>query len=52
MSTNRWVKVAQVADFEQTDRNVVNAGDRPVLVLQHAGAFYAVDNRCPHMGFP
>ncbi|MEP7190458.1 MAG: Rieske 2Fe-2S domain-containing protein, partial [Roseiflexaceae bacterium] len=24
----------------------------PVLLLRHAGGFYAVDNRCPHMGFP
>ena len=44
MSTNTWIKVAQVTDFETTDRKVVSAGDRPVLVLRHNGAFYAVDN--------
>ena len=47
-----WIQVARVADFETTDRKVVSAGDRPVLLLRHDGSFYAVDNRCPHMGFP
>ena len=31
---------------------VVTAGDRPVLVLRHDRVIYAIDNRCPHMGFP
>jgi nitrite reductase/ring-hydroxylating ferredoxin subunit len=52
MPGDTWIKVAQLADFETTDRKVVSAGDRPVLVLRHNGGFYAVDNRCPHMGFP
>ncbi len=52
MPTNTWIKVAQAGDFETTDRKVVSAGDRPVLLLRHNGGFYAVDNRCPHMGFP
>jgi nitrite reductase/ring-hydroxylating ferredoxin subunit len=47
-----WIKVARAADFETADRKVVSAGDRPVLLLRHEGGFYAVDNRCPHMGFP
>src|SRR6478672_315260 len=52
MSSANWINVAQLADFETTDRKVVSAGDRPVLLLRHDGGFYAVDNRCPHMGFP
>jgi len=27
-------------------------GGTPVMVLWHEGAFHALDNRCPHMGFP
>lgn len=49
---SRWIEAGRVADWEDTDRRVVNAGDRPVLVLRHAGGFWAIDNRCPHMGFP
>jgi nitrite reductase/ring-hydroxylating ferredoxin subunit len=52
MNSPNWINVAQLADFETADRRVVNAGDRPVLLLRHDGGFYAVDNRCPHMGFP
>src|SRR5262245_25176754 len=52
MPENTWIKVARTADFETADRRVVSAGDRPVLLLRHEGGFYAVDNRCPHMGFP
>ena len=31
---------------------VVKGADRPIAVFHHEGGFYAVDNRCPHMGFP
>lgn len=52
MTQEAWIKVAHIADFATTDRHVVNAGDRPVLIIRHQDRFYAVDNRCPHMGFP
>jgi nitrite reductase/ring-hydroxylating ferredoxin subunit len=52
MPNHSWIMVAQAADFETTDRRVISAGDRPVLLLRHKDGFYAVDNRCPHMGFP
>ncbi len=52
MPDTTWIQVAQISDFVTTDRTVVSAGDRPVLLLRHDGGFYAVDNRCPHMGFP
>lgn len=52
MPENSWHKVARTTDFDTADRKVVSAGDRPVLLLRHEGGFYAVDNRCPHMGFP
>src|ERR687883_769455 len=52
MPDSTWIKVGRVGDFETTDRKVVGAGDRPMLLLRHEGGFYAVDNRCPHMGFP
>jgi nitrite reductase/ring-hydroxylating ferredoxin subunit len=52
MPSHSWIRVAQAADFETTDRRVISAGDRPVLLLRHEDGFYAVDNRCPHMGFP
>jgi nitrite reductase/ring-hydroxylating ferredoxin subunit len=52
MTTGSWINVAQLVDFETVDRKVISAGGRPVLLVRHDGGFYAVDNRCPHMGFP
>jgi nitrite reductase/ring-hydroxylating ferredoxin subunit len=30
----------------------IRIGSRPVVLFFHEGKVYAVDNRCPHMGFP
>ncbi len=52
MASEHWIQVAMLADFAPDERVVVSAGDRPVLLLRHDNSIYAVDNRCPHMGFP
>jgi nitrite reductase/ring-hydroxylating ferredoxin subunit len=31
---------------------VVHGGHRPILVIHDRGRVFALDNRCPHMGFP
>jgi len=31
---------------------VVHGGHRPILVIYDRGRVFALDNRCPHMGFP
>ncbi|MBO0756701.1 MAG: Rieske (2Fe-2S) protein [Bradyrhizobiaceae bacterium] len=33
-------------------RLVVHGGHRPILVIYDRGHVFALDNRCPHMGFP
>jgi nitrite reductase/ring-hydroxylating ferredoxin subunit len=33
-------------------RFVVHGGHRPILVIYDRGRVFALDNRCPHMGFP
>jgi nitrite reductase/ring-hydroxylating ferredoxin subunit len=33
-------------------RLVVHGGHRPILVVYDRGRIFALDNRCPHMGFP
>jgi len=33
-------------------RLVVHGGHRPILVIYNRGRIFALDNRCPHMGFP
>ncbi|MEF8831031.1 MAG: Rieske (2Fe-2S) protein [Halobacteriales archaeon] len=47
-----FVRVADADAVREAGRTVVEADDRHVAVFHHEGAFHAVDNRCPHMGFP
>ena len=37
---------------ESRGRLVVHGGHRPILVIHDRGRVFALDNRCPHMGFP
>jgi nitrite reductase/ring-hydroxylating ferredoxin subunit len=46
-----WVKVLD-APLGIGDRQVVTAGDRKILVLNHQGQHYAINNACPHLKLP
>ena len=41
-----------VDEIKAAGHRVVPVGNVTVLVMFHEGEFHAVDNRCPHMGFP
>ncbi len=47
-----YLKVALISDFKETDRKVVKGDHCPVLLYKQGETYFAVDNRCPHMGFP
>ena len=47
-----YVPVADLADLREAGRLLATPGNRHVALFHHEGAVYAVDNRCPHMGFP
>ncbi|WP_049898272.1 Rieske (2Fe-2S) protein [Halococcus agarilyticus] len=47
-----YVQVASLSDLEDEGRQVVSNDGRPIALFHHEGEVYAVDNRCPHMGFP
>ncbi|WP_254543390.1 Rieske (2Fe-2S) protein [Halomarina pelagica] len=49
---SEYVAVADLADLERDGTAVVGADGRAVALFHHEGEVYAVDNRCPHMGFP
>ena len=38
-------------ELKQKGRLLVNGRDRPILVIYDRGRVFALDNRCPHMGF-
>lgn len=46
------IRVGSVDELRRAGMKVVKTPSAPVLVLHHEGAFRALDNRCPHMGFP
>ncbi len=46
------IRVCTLADLKHESMKVVSAENRTILVLLHNGGVYAIDNRCPHMGFP
>ena len=46
------VHVATVEELKADGWKVVAAEGRTILVLHDEGRIYALDNRCPHMGFP
>ncbi|MGA7395790.1 MAG: Rieske 2Fe-2S domain-containing protein [Terrimicrobiaceae bacterium] len=43
---------ASLANLEQKRMITVHGADRSVLLCWHEGQVFALDNRCPHMGFP
>ncbi len=49
---NEWVKVASLAQLQSSGTLTVRAGNNVVALFTFDGQVYAVDNRCPHMGFP
>jgi len=46
------IDVGLLVDLRRDVVKVISAGDRSVAVFYSDGDVYAVDNRCPHMGFP
>jgi nitrite reductase/ring-hydroxylating ferredoxin subunit len=46
------IRVAPLTELQQKGVIVVRGADRPVAVFARNGRVFAVDNRCPHLGFP
>ena len=46
------IKVGSLETLRERGCMVVTGGGHAVAVFYHDGNVYAVDNRCPHMGFP
>ena len=50
--TPEFALAGSLAELRAKGRLVVRGGHRPILVLYDRGRVSALDNRCPHMGFP
>ena len=42
--------VASVEEFDKTDRKLVQVKGRPIVVFRLGEEWFAMSNRCPHMG--
>jgi nitrite reductase/ring-hydroxylating ferredoxin subunit len=52
MSSNpELIPVASLSAFDGDDSTVVQVDGRAIALFKHEDEVYAVDNRCPHMGF-
>ena len=48
----KFVRVGQVSDIADEGCRVVEVEGQSIALFRHDGGVFAVDNRCPHMGFP
>ena len=46
------IHACSLEELEARGRIVVRGGRCPILVVLHKGKVHALDNRCPHLGFP
>ena len=46
------VRAGSREEIEREGMKIVSAEGRTILVIHDEGRLYALDNRCPHMGFP
>ncbi|MDR6226257.1 Rieske (2Fe-2S) protein [Desmospora profundinema] len=47
-----FIKVSTLTELKKSGVKVVKGEGNAIAVVYHEGRVYAVDNRCPHMGFP
>jgi len=47
-----FVRAGTLQELKAKKRLLVHGRHRPILVVEESGHVFALDNRCPHMGFP
>ncbi len=50
--TDTWMRVGTLDELKSAEVKLVSGGAHPISVWWHDGQVHAVDNRCPHLGFP
>ena len=52
MDARHWLHAGSAEELARQGCRVVTGAGHAIAVFAHEGRFYALDNRCPHMGFP
>ncbi len=47
-----FVRAGSLDELKLKGRLLLHGRHRPILLVQEGGRVLALDNRCPHMGFP
>jgi nitrite reductase/ring-hydroxylating ferredoxin subunit len=50
--SREFVFAGSLDELKAKGRLVLHGVHRPILVIYDRGRVFALDNRCPHMGFP
>jgi nitrite reductase/ring-hydroxylating ferredoxin subunit len=50
--STQFIRVATLEELKASGMRVVSGARTPLLVIYDQGKVVALDNRCPHMGFP
>jgi nitrite reductase/ring-hydroxylating ferredoxin subunit len=50
--SREFMLAGSLDELKAKGRLVLHGGHRPILVVYDRGRVFALDNRCPHMGFP
>jgi len=48
----KYVKVANITDLPKNQMRVYDVNGQEILVVNVEGELYAVNNQCPHLGYP
>jgi nitrite reductase/ring-hydroxylating ferredoxin subunit len=51
-SERRWLRAISASELPEGQRRTVVVGGHTIVLFNSHGRLFAVDNRCPHMGFP
>jgi nitrite reductase/ring-hydroxylating ferredoxin subunit len=52
MPSKEFALAGTLEELKIKGQLIVHGGHRPILVIYDRGRVFALDNRCPHMGFP
>jgi nitrite reductase/ring-hydroxylating ferredoxin subunit len=52
LPSREFVLAGSLEELKAKGRFVLHGDHRPILVIYDRGRVFALDNRCPHMGFP
>ena len=52
IAADAYQRIASVAEVTDVGLHTVQLNGHVVVLVHHEGEIYALDNRCPHMGFP